>query len=170
MPKSALLEELRQRKPFRNPAEEATLSIARTASMIRRHISAVVEPAGITLSQYNVLRILRGAGSEGLPTLAVRDRLIEEAPGITRLVDKLEAAGFVTRERSKPDRRQVFCYITPKGLALLKHLAVDVASADEIGGAGLTAREQRSLNSMLAKVRAAGRTAGRTAKGRSPSQ
>ena len=157
MPKSALLEELKQNKPFRNPAEEATLSIARTATMIRRHISAVVEPSGITLSQYNVLRILRGAGHGGLPTLAVRDRLIEEAPGITRLVDKLEAAGYVVRERSTPDRRQVICYITPAGLALLKKLDSVVASADEIGGAGLTVSEQRSLNVMLAKVRAAGR-------------
>lgn len=157
MPKSALLEELKQRKPFRSPAEEATLSIARTATMIRRHLSAVVEPAGITLSQYNVLRILRGAGEVGLPTLAVRDRLIEEAPGITRLVDKLEAAGHVTRERSTPDRRQVICYITPKGLGLLRKLEVAVASADEIGGGGLTVFEQNRLNAMLAKVRAAGR-------------
>jgi DNA-binding MarR family transcriptional regulator len=155
MPKSALLEELKQRKPFRTPAEEATLSIARTATMIRRHISAVVEPAGISLNQYNVLRILRGAGAAGLPTLAVRDRLIEEAPGITRLVDKLEAAGYVLRERSTPDRRQVICYITPAGLALLKKLDSVVASADEVGGAGLTLGEQRSLNILLAKVRAA---------------
>jgi DNA-binding MarR family transcriptional regulator len=155
MPRSALLEELKQRKPFRTPAEEATLSIARTATMIRRHLSAVIEPAGISLNQYNVLRILRGAGPAGLPTLAVRDRLIEEAPGITRLVDKLEAAGYVLRERSTPDRRQVICYITPAGLALLKKLDSVVASADEVGGAGLTLGEQRSLNILLAKVRAA---------------
>ena len=157
MSKSALLAELKQNKPFRSPAEEATLSIARTATMIRRHLSSVIEPAGITLSQYNVLRILRGAGPAGLPTLAVRDRLIEEAPGITRLIDRLEAAGHVTRERSTPDRRQVICFITPKGLAMLRKLAAVVAAADEIGGAGLTAVEQRRLNGMLARVRKEGR-------------
>ncbi len=156
-PVSALQQEIKQRRPFRSAAEEATLGIARTAAMIRRHISAVVEPSGITLAQYNVLRILRGAGSDGLPTLAVRDRLIEEAPGITRLVDKLEGAGFVRRDRSTPDRRQVICFITPKGLALLKKLDSTVASADEVGGVGLSVKEQRVMIKLLDKVRATSR-------------
>jgi len=121
-PRLTLRDDIRQSRPFRNLAEEATLSVVRTFTLIRRAVAAVVEPAGITPAQYNVLRILRGAGPAGLPTLTVRDRMVDEAPGITRLIDKLELAGFVRRERAVPDRRQVFCTITPKGLALLKRL------------------------------------------------
>jgi DNA-binding MarR family transcriptional regulator len=102
--------------------DEAVVSILRTAAVVQRHIAQVVEANGITIQQYNVLRILRGAGDGGLPTLAIRDRMIEEAAGITRLLDKLEGAGFVVRERSTPDRRQVVCQITPAGLALLADL------------------------------------------------
>lgn len=152
--KSALQDEIKQARPFRSPAEEATLGLMRTATIIRRHISRAIEPTGITTAQYNVLRILRGAGSEGLPTLAVRDRLIEEAPGITRLLDKLERSGYVHRERSTPDRRQVMCFITLQGLTVLKALDEPVSAADEIGGIGLTLVEQKALVKLLDKVRA----------------
>jgi DNA-binding MarR family transcriptional regulator len=155
---SALQAEVHQTRPFRSPAEEASLSILRTAAVVRRAIIKVVEPsAGLTLAQYNVLRILRGAGPGGLPTLVVRDRLLEDAPGITRLLDKLEVAAYVRRERSTPDRRQVICYITPKGLALLKRLDLAVSAAQETGGAGLKAGEIKLLIALLAKVRAAAR-------------
>ncbi len=150
----ALQDDIRQKSPFRNTAEEATLSIVRTATLIRRAVAGVVEQAGISPAQYNVLRILRGAGQGGLPTLTVRDRLIDEAPGITRLLDRLEAAELVRRERSTPDRRQVMCVITAKGLALLEKLDVVIANADETGGAGLTDKEQRQLVTLLEKVRA----------------
>jgi DNA-binding MarR family transcriptional regulator len=106
--------------------QEVVVSILRTAAVVQRHIAQVVEANGITIQQYNVLRILRGAGDGGLPTLAIRDRMIEEAAGITRLLDKLEGAGFVVRERSTPDRRQVVCQITPAGLALLADLDTPV--------------------------------------------
>jgi DNA-binding MarR family transcriptional regulator len=155
---SPLGPEIKQVRPFRNPAEEATLGIVRTTSLIRRAVAVIVEQAGITPAQYNVLRILRGAGTAGLPTLAVRDRLIEEAPGITRLLDKLELAGFVRRERATPDRRQVICFITPHGLALLKKLDPIITQADETGGAGLTVAEQKTLIKLLDKVRGALRT------------
>lgn len=150
----SLKDDIKQRRPFRSLAEEASLSVVRTYTLIRRGVAAVVEPAGITPAQYNVLRILRGAGAAGLPTLTVRDRMVDEAPGITRLIDKLETAGLVRRERSLPDRRQVLCYITPKGLALLKRLDGVIAAADERGGAGLSAREQKQLIALLEKVRA----------------
>jgi DNA-binding MarR family transcriptional regulator len=154
---SALQAEVHQTRPFRSPAEEASLSILRTAALVRRAIIKVVEPSGLTLAQYNVLRILRGAGPGGLPTLVVRDRLLEDAPGITRLLDKLELAAHVRRERSTPDRRQVICYITPKGLALLKRLDIPVSAAQETGGAGLKAGEIKLLIALLAKVRATAR-------------
>jgi Transcriptional regulators len=114
---SPLRDEIKQTRPFTSPASEAVVSILRTAAVVQRHLSQVVEAGGITIQQYNVLRILRGAGNVGLPTLAIRDRMIEEAAGITRLLDKLETAGFVLRERSTPDRRQVLCHITPAGFA-----------------------------------------------------
>jgi len=150
---SALQREIHQSRPFRSAAEEATLGIVRTATLVRRAVARVVAAEGITPSQYNVLRILRGAGPAGLPTLAVRERMLEEAPGITRLLDRLEAQGHVRRERSRPDRRQVMCYITPPGLALLERLDTVIHEGDESGAAGLTQAEQRQLIRLLDKVR-----------------
>ena len=163
---SALQEEILQRKPFRSPAEEASLSVVRTASLMRRAMNSAVSPFGITQPQYNVLRILRGAGAGGLPTLTVRDRLVDEAPGITRLVNKLERAGLLRRERSTPDRRQVICYVTREGLALLKKVDPLIEAAADRGPTALTTREQRSLIHLLDKVRRklseAGRRGGRS--------
>jgi DNA-binding MarR family transcriptional regulator len=152
---SALQTEIAQRRPFRSPAEEASLGIMRTASLVRRAITKVVAPFGITQPQYNVLRILRGAGIAGLPTLTVRDRLVDEAPGITRLVNKLERAGLIRRERSTPDQRQVICYITKKGLALLTQLDPLIVPAGETGATGLSVAEQRTLIRTLDAVRRA---------------
>ena len=151
--RSALRDEIKKTRPFRNASEEATLSIMRTATLVRRGITAVVERFDITLAQYNVLRILRGAGDAGLPTLAVRDRLIEEAPGITRLLDKLEMAAYVRRERTTSDRRQVLCFISAKGLALLKKIDPIIIEANQSGGAGLSAAERTQLILLLEKVR-----------------
>ena len=82
----------------------------------------MIEPYGITPQQYNVLRILRGAGAEGLPTLSIGERMIEQTPGVTRLVDRLERKGLVERTPCAKDRRRVFCRMTAKGLELLKEL------------------------------------------------
>ena len=151
--KSALQSEIVQRKPFRSPAEETALGVVRTASLMRRAMTKAVSPFGITQPQYNVLRILRGAGTGGLPTLVVRDRLVDEAPGITRLVNKLERAGFLRRERSTPDRRQVICYITKEGLALLKKADPLIEAAADSGPLGLSTAQQRSLIHLLDIVR-----------------
>ncbi len=120
---------------------------------MRRAMNKAVAPFGITQPQYNVLRILRGAGAGGLPTLAIRDRLVDEAPGITRLVNKLERAGYLVRERSTPDRRQVICVITKSGLALLKRADPLIEAAADSGPAGLMLREQKALIHLLDKVR-----------------
>ncbi len=152
---SALREELKQTRPFHSPAHEALLSVVRTAAVVQRLMAQVVEPSGITLQQYNVLRILRGAGSAGLPTLAIRDRMIEEAAGITRLLDKLDAAGFVLRERSTPDRRQVLCQITPSGLALLSALDAPIDATTDAAFATLDEAESGTLIELLGAVRAA---------------
>jgi DNA-binding MarR family transcriptional regulator len=151
---SELREELKQTRPFHSPAHEAVISILRTAAVVQRHISQVVEAGGVTIQQYNVLRILRGAGEAGLPTLAIRDRMIEEAAGITRLLDKLEAAGYVIRERSTPDRRQVLCQITPNGLALLASLDAPVDAVNDTALAGLEEGEKTTLIQLLGAIRA----------------
>lgn len=120
--RSAVQEEIQQRRPFASAAEEGVVALVRTADLLRRALTLVVEPHGITLQQYNVLRILRGAGAEGLPTLEIASRMIEHAPGVTRLLDRLQAKGMVRRQRSADDRRQIRCWITPAGLALLERL------------------------------------------------
>ena len=152
---SALREELQQTRPFHTAAHEAVVSILRTAAVVQRRIAVVLEASGVTTQQYNVLRILRGAGDAGLPTLAIRDRMIEESAGITRLLDKLARAGYVNRERSTPDRRQVLCQITPTGLELLAALDEPVDRANSIAVAMLDDREQRSLIELLGAIRAA---------------
>jgi DNA-binding MarR family transcriptional regulator len=97
---------------------------------LRRRIAGPVESRGLSLEQYNILRILRGAGTAGLPTLEVAARMIERTPAITRLMDKLEQKGFVDRERCPTDRRQVFCRITPAALALLTEMDSAVIGLD----------------------------------------
>ena len=119
---SRIQEEIKQRRPFSSRHEEAAISLMRTADLVRRLVDRVVEPHGITTQQYNVLRILRGAGEQGLPTLEIAERMIEQTPGITRLVDRLEAKKLVRRQRCKEDRRRVWCRITPSGLTLLEAL------------------------------------------------
>jgi MarR family transcriptional regulator, organic hydroperoxide resistance regulator len=146
--------EIVQRRPFHSVKAELAVSILRTAALLERHFAQVVAESGVTVQQYNVLRILRGAGSEGLPTLVIRDRMIHAAPGITRLLDKLEKAGLARRERCSPDRRQVFCYITERGLAVLERLDEDMRKADETAAGNLTDAEQRQLLKLLEGVRA----------------
>jgi MarR family transcriptional regulator, organic hydroperoxide resistance regulator len=151
----ALQDEIKQTRPFRSSAEEVIVSVLRTAAVVQRNLAQVVEAHGITIQQYNVLRILRGAGDAGLPTLAIRDRMVEEAAGITRLLDKLETAGHVVRERSTPDRRQVLCHITPSGEGLITALDGPMDVANQRAGANLDEEERVQLVELLGAVRAA---------------
>jgi MarR family transcriptional regulator, organic hydroperoxide resistance regulator len=145
--------EIAQRRPFHSVKAEIAVSILRTAALIERTFAQVVARTGLTTQQYNVLRILRGAGSEGMPTLVIRDRMIHEAPGITRLLDKLEKAGLARRERTSSDRRQVFCYITDAGLAALEELDEEMREADEVAVGNLTEAEQKQILKLLESVR-----------------
>ena len=146
-------EEIAQRRPFHSVKAEVAVSILRTAAIIERHFAQVVANSGITIQQYNVLRILRGADDEGLPTLVIRDRMIHAAPGITRLLDKLETAGLARRERCLVDPRQVFCYITSSGLEVLNQLEAAMKEADELAVGTLSEDEQRQLLKLLEGVR-----------------
>ena len=132
---------------------QVTVSILRTAAVLERYYNHIVMANGITIQQYDVLRILRSAGSKGLPTLTIRDRMIHEAPGITRLIDRLEQAGFVRRVRTSPDRRQVLCQIAPSGTALLSELDTAMANADADAVSHLNVSQQRELLRLLQEVR-----------------
>src|SRR5260370_14400215 len=129
---SPIADEIKQSRPFPAKGEEAMVALMRTSDLVRRLASDVVEAHGITLQQYNVLRILRGAGDCGLPTLEIAERMVEQTPGITRLVDRLEEKKLAARERCLTDRRQVFCRITPAGLTLLRKLDKPVAEAGRV--------------------------------------
>src|SRR2546423_5975891 len=122
---------------FRSREQEATLGLLRTADAVKRSLAQVIEPHGITPQQYNVLRILRGAGADGLPTLTIGERMIEQTPGVTRLVDRLERKGLVARNPCPKDRRRVFCKITAKGLDLLNELDDPVNRWDAQAGSVL---------------------------------
>jgi len=150
-----LQREIRQRKPFPSVAQEGVVSVMRTADLLRRLMAALVEPHGITVQQFNVLRILRGGGPDGLPTLEVGSRMLEEAPGITRLLDRLEAKGLVRRQRCPKDRRQHLCWITPAGLDLLASLDEPVVKHSHEVLKGLRRDEQAALVRLLDRVRAA---------------
>jgi DNA-binding MarR family transcriptional regulator len=151
---SAIQREIHQTKPFRTRSQEGVVSLLRTADVIRRYIGRVLEPYGVTTQQFNVLRILRGAGPEGLPTLAIGERMIEEAPGITRLLDRLEAKGLVRRERCPEDRRQVLCYASPPALELLGRIDGAMDDADEQGLGMLSDEDKDELIRLLDTVRA----------------
>lgn len=150
---SGIQAEIGQRRPFHSVKAEVAVSILRTAALIERHFAQVVARTGVTIQQYNVLRILRGAGADGLPTLVIRDRMIHAAPGITRLLDKLEKAGLARRERTSTDRRQVFCYITDEGRTVVEALEEEMREADEIAVGSLSELEQTQLLKLLEGVR-----------------
>jgi len=152
---SRLQKELRQARPFRSPAQEAAVGLMRTADVVRRHFGRLLEPYGVTLAQYNVLRILRGAGAEGLPTLAISERMIEMTPGITRLLDRLEAKRLIWRERCPSDRRQVTCRLTTDGDALLAGIDREVDEGDDQSMSALSQSQQRTLIELLEAIRAA---------------
>jgi DNA-binding MarR family transcriptional regulator len=149
-----LQEEIRQNKPFESPAQEAILGLYRTSDMLQRRFTQLVEPHGISLQQYNVLRILRGAGEDGTPTLDIAERMIEKTPGITRLLDKLEAKHLVRRKRCPEDRRQVLCWITDAGLRLLADLDKPMTHSGAQAVESLDSTELKTLISILEKVRA----------------
>jgi MarR family transcriptional regulator, organic hydroperoxide resistance regulator len=156
---SAIQSEIKQGKPFPSRTAEGVVALLRTTDVIRRVLSEVVGERGITLQQYNVLRILRGAGAEGLPTLEIGERMIEQSPGVTRLLDRLEAKALVRRERCPTDRRQVTCRISAGGLAVLATLEKPVARASGALLGRLGDSRTIELIHLLDELRVAARTA-----------
>jgi len=118
MPKG-LQAEIKQTKPFPSRATEALLSILRTAAVLDHQLGEALRPHRVTPTQYNVLRILRGAGAGGLCGREIAERMIARVPDVPRLLERLEAMQLIRRERDPRDRRHVTARIAPKGLALL---------------------------------------------------
>ena len=114
--------ELKQKIPFTRREAEAYLSLLRTADALQTQVEARLKEFGLTGTQYNALRILRGAGPEGLPCREIGERMITRDPDITRLLDRLEDRGFVQRTRSRHDRRVIYGEITAAGLKLLREM------------------------------------------------
>jgi DNA-binding MarR family transcriptional regulator len=151
-----LQDEIRQTRPFDSAEQEAQLSIERTAAVLGHATAEVMKPFGITPTQYNALRILRGAGDKGLCRNEIRDRLVAQVPDATRLLDRMEAAGLIRRERDATDRRFVTTRITDEGLRVVNELDGPVAELHRRRLGVLAADELRTLISLLARVRDAG--------------
>jgi DNA-binding MarR family transcriptional regulator len=120
--KSSLATALKQNRPFVSLEQEVYLSILRTASEMSYAVDQFFRPFDITPSQYNVLRILRGAGDDGLCRNEISERMVTATPDMSRLLDRMERAGWVQRKRAENDRRQVSTFITKSGMELLKKL------------------------------------------------
>jgi DNA-binding MarR family transcriptional regulator len=120
--KSSLATTLKQNRPFVSLEQEVYLSILRTASELSYAVDQFFRPFDITPSQYNVLRILRGAGTDGLCRNEISERMVTATPDMTRLLDRMEKSGWVTRKRAVEDRRQVSTHITKSGMELLARL------------------------------------------------
>ncbi len=152
---SKIRKETGQKRPFASPEQEGVISLLRTADDLRRFFNRVVEPYGLTIQQFNVLRILRGAGEPGLPTMEIRRRMIEQTPGITRLLDRLVERKWVERTPVPEDRRCVICRITSSGLGLLQQIDPTMDAADKKALAALTGHEIGALVDALDRVREA---------------
>jgi DNA-binding MarR family transcriptional regulator len=141
-----LQEEIKQTRPFQRPGTEALLGILRTAALLEHQASEVLKPYGITTTQYNVLRILRGAGAAGMCGREIAERLVSRVPDTPRLLDRMEEAGLIQRERDANDRRHVTARIAGKGLKLLERATPDL---DELEATRLEHLDPESLQSLI---------------------
>jgi DNA-binding MarR family transcriptional regulator len=145
--------ELKQTKPFSSLEEEAFIAILRTADKLQQLLLELLKPHGLSPTQFNALRILRGAGEAGLPCSEIGERMINHDPDITRLLDRLEQRDFVERRRDQKDRRVHIARITRQGLEILKTLDRPIEQfhrdlMPQMGEANL-----KSLIRLLEKVR-----------------
>jgi DNA-binding MarR family transcriptional regulator len=151
-----LQEEIKQTRPFGSLEEEVLLGLAKTADVLARRVGEVLKASALTSTQYNVLRILRGAGAAGLSCSEVTSRMITRDPDTTRMLDRLEARHLVTRTRDATDRRVVTTRITEQGLALLAGLDGPVQEQNRKVLGPLGTEKLRTLAGLLDEARAAG--------------
>lgn len=147
-----LQRELKKKRPFESLEQEAALNVLRTNDQIQIRFTRLFRDYGLTGSQYNILRILRGEGKP-LPILEIANRTVTVVPGITGLIDRLEQAGFVQRERCEKDRRVIYVAITAQGTKVLTELDKPVLSHHEKLMGHLSQAELKELSRLLEKVR-----------------
>lgn len=152
--RTRLREEIRQRKPFRSLAEEVFLNLLRTAEVCSSNVAGLLRPLGLSLPQYNVLRILRGTGAEGLSCNEIGERMVTRDSDITRLLNGLEKRKLARRTPDVSDRRVIRATITPAGeqLAALLDGPVDEVVASQL--AHMKRADLRLLSSLLELARA----------------
>lgn len=155
MTELTLQAEIKKKQPFESLEQEAFLNLLRTTDQLNSEFTRLFNAQGLSGPQYNVLRILRGAGPEGLPCLEIAGQMITRMPDITRLVDRLESAGLVERSRTEADRRVVLVKITAAGEELLGRLDQPVRETHRKVLAHLSEDELRELSRLLVKARSA---------------
>ena len=148
-----LRDEIKQTKPFGLPEEELYLALQRTADRLLQGVEAALKPHGLSATQYNVLRILRGAEPDGLPCREIGARLITRDPDVTRLLDRMERRELVTRARLSSDRRVVRVRISASGLRLLKNLDASIAETHRQQLGHLRGARLRDLLTLLEAAR-----------------
>jgi len=151
--RKTLRDELKMTRPFKSVEEEAILSIARTAALLEHAGSEALKPFDLTITQYNVLRILRGAGQQGMCRNAVGERLVTKVPDVTRLLDRMEASGLISRQRGTEDRRFVTTYITEKGMKLLEKIDRELPAMHDRQVGHMSQKRLRELVDLLEEVR-----------------
>lgn len=149
----SLQQELRKRRPFESPEEEAYLNLLRTTAHLGAEVAALFRAYGLSASAYNVLRILRGHHPQGLPSHQIGEQMVARVPDVTRLVDRLEKMGLAERVRTDHDRRVVIVRITKAGLDVLAKLDRPIAELHKKQLGHLTARELAELNRLLVRAR-----------------
>ena len=145
--------EIKQTKPFPSPTSEALLSVLRTAAVLEHRLTERLKPYGITHTQYNVLRILRGAGGTGLCGREVAERLVSKVPDISRLLDRMEEMQLIDRERDPADRRHVTARISPEGSRVLSRATPQLEAIEQTRFAGLEPERVKLLIEVLAQIR-----------------
>jgi len=151
--KSPLAVALKQNRPFASLQQEAFLSILRTASELSHAAEKFLREFDITQPQYNVLRILRGAGAEGLCRNEISARMVAATPDMSRLLDRMERSGWITRERDENDRRQVSTFITDSGRKLLATVEGPVHEQTHRLLEGVKSSDLKMLLDVLAQIR-----------------
>lgn len=148
-----LRSELRQNRPFASPAVEAFLNLIRTAEHARTAEADLLAKFDLSAAQYNVLRILRGAGPDGHPSQEIGHRMVARVPDVTRLVDRLEQRGLVVRRRCEKDRRVVYVQALPAALELLAKIDAPIEALPKRLFAALSERDLVQFNNLLVKAR-----------------
>jgi DNA-binding MarR family transcriptional regulator len=149
----AALSRSRSVRHFDSLEQEAYLSLWRTYDRLRAYEDELFAQWGLTNQQYNVLRLLKGAHPEAVPTLTLVSRLVSRAPDITRMLDKLEERKLISRSKRKTDRRSVFINITARGLKLLEMMAEPLRECHEKQLGHLSGAELKTLIQLLQRVR-----------------